>query len=95
MYFQIFRTLCAYASSVVLILIGVIYSTILSASDDTVAGQMLKENDFLQLFVDHSFQETYFLKIDDNPSLNITDSLLLFIAVLFVVYILWYLLTHA
>ena len=91
MYFQIFRTLCAYASSVVLIVIGVISFTILSASDDAVAGQMSKENDFLQLFVDHSFQETYFLKIDDNPSLNITDSLLLFIAVLFVVYILWYL----
>ncbi|MED5515336.1 MAG: hypothetical protein VYE65_01020, partial [SAR324 cluster bacterium] len=91
MSFQIFRTLCVYASSVGLVFIGVIYSTILHASDDTDVGNMLKENDLLLLFADHFFPKTYFLKITDKPLLNFAESLLVFFAVLFVVYTLWYL----
>ena len=91
MSFQIFRTLCVCAHSVGLVFIGAIFSTILPASEDTVADNVLKEDGLLLLYSGYLFPETYFLKIADKPLLNFPESLLVFVVVLFFVYTLWHL----
>jgi hypothetical protein len=89
MFSQIIRTLSVCASSVGLIVIGVFYSTLLLAAEEVVAANELNETDKSLSFADYLFPETYFLKIGDNPLLTFAESLLVFAAVLLVVYALW------
>jgi len=91
MFSQIFLILRACAASVGLIIIGVFYSTLLPAAEDAVTESVLNETDTSLSFTDYIFPETYFLKIGDNPLLTFAESLLVFAAVLLVVYALWFL----
>ena len=89
MFSQIIPNLRACVSSVGLIFISVFYSPLLPAAEDAVTESVLNEDDTSLSFTDYLFPETYFLKIGDNPLLTFAESLLVFAAVLLVVYALW------
>ena len=91
MFSQTDRCLRACANSVGLFFLGVLNSTSLLAAEALAAGDVLKKEISPPSFADFLFPETYFLKIAENPLLNLVEALLVFIVVLLVIYVLWYL----
>ena len=88
---QIDRCLRACVHSAVLLIIGILTSTSLPAAEQVVEQNVLIREDFPFAFLEYFFPQTFFLKINETPSLTLIESLLIFAGVLLAMFGLWFL----
>ena len=88
---QIDRCLCACVHSAGLLIIGILTSTSLLAAEQVVEQNVLIREGFLSAFLEYFFPQTFFLKINETPSLTLIESLLIFAGVLLAMFGLWFL----
>ncbi len=90
MFSQIDRCLRSCANSVGLVfIIGFLNSTTLLAAEAVVSANELDRGNSPFSFPVYFSPETYFLRINDNPILNLVEAILVFSGVLLIVYALW------
>ena len=90
MFSQIDRCLRSCANSVGLVfIIGFLNSTTLLAAEAVVSANELDSGNSPFSFTVYFSPETYFLRINDNPILNLVEAILVFSGVLLIVYALW------
>jgi len=85
------RCIIAYAYSVGLFFIELLKPTPLQATEQVVEQGVLNSRDVPPVFLEYFFPETFFLKISENPSQTLAESLMTLVGVLLVLLGLWFL----
>ena len=88
---QIGLCLRACVHSAELLIIGILTSTSLPAAEQVVEQNVLIREGFLSGFLEYFFPQTFFLKVNETPSLTLIESLLIFAGVLLAMIGLWFL----
>ncbi|MEO1822941.1 MAG: hypothetical protein ABGX85_02815, partial [Candidatus Lambdaproteobacteria bacterium] len=86
---QIDRCLRVCVHSAGLLVIGILKSTSLLAAEQVVEQNVLVREGSPSAFLEYFFPQTFFLKINEPPSLTLIESLLIFAGVLLAMFGLW------